>query len=402
VQKLISVAEADSLIRQYLTTAPVEAIPLSLAQGRYLREDILADRPLPPFDRVMMDGIAIKHSSWVDLNRTFPIINTQAAGAPPTALLDDDSCIEVMTGCVLPDGCDCVIPVEQIKVKENTAHIQVCATLSEGQHIHRAGSDTKGGETLLNSGQLLEAPELAIAASCGATTPQVSILPKILIISTGDEVVAPEETPLPYQIRRSHATALTASIESSKLGTVSDIHVQDEPEALETAVKEALTNYDIIVLTGGVSRGKYDYVAPVLQKLIGDPIFHGVAQRPGKPLAFWAAESREERKRLIFALPGNPVSVMACAARYLLPALREIASGNHPEMETLTTTGSFNCPPHFTGLTACRVKNGRIHLVPPSNSGNFLSLAGTHGVAELSGSLARKELFNEPAKFYPW
>jgi len=368
-----------------------------------------------------MDGIAIKHSSWIDLNRAFPITAIQAAGAPPTQLLDENSCIEVMTGCVLPDGCDCVIPVEQIEVKDevtgNTAHIQVCASLSEGQHIHRAGSDTKQGEVLLSSGQRLEAPELSIAASCGATTLQVSKLPNILIISTGDEVVAPEKTPLPYQIRRSHATALTASIAGSKLGIVSDIHVQDKPEALESAIKEALTSHDIIVLTGGISRGKYDYVAPVMQKLLGDPVFHGVAQRPGKPLAFWttrdseegkrpagdgSAESSEERKRLIFALPGNPCSVMACAARYLLPALREVASGHHPEAETLPTTGNFNCPPHFTGITPCRVAHGRIHLLPPSNSGNFLSLAGTHGVAELSGSLARKELLNEPAKFYPW
>lgn len=398
MQNLISVTQAENIIRQHLTTAAVEIVPLSKAQGRYLREDILADRPLPPFDRVMMDGIAIAHASFASGNARFPITGTQAAGTPALTLENADSCIEVMTGCVLPHGCDCIIPIEHIDLSENTASLHSDASPQAQQHIHSAGSDTAAGEILLNSGQVLNAAELAIAASCGATHLKVSALPRILIITTGDELVAPEVTPLPHQIRRSHATALEALITGMHLGIVENQHVSDDPQALRQIVSDALMHYDVLIMTGGISRGKYDYVAPVLTELLGKPHFHGIAQRPGKPMAFW----KNPNSPLVFAQPGNPVSVMACTARYVLPALKEILSGSAPTSHTLQSTGSFHCPAHFTGLVPCQLKNGRIHLQAPSNSGNFLALAGTDGIAQLGGELAGKELLNEPASFYPW
>jgi len=446
MQNLISVTQAENIICQHLTTAAVEIVPLSKAQGRYLREDILADRPLPPFDRVMMDGIAIAHASFASGNTRFPITGTQAAGTPALTLENADSCIEVMTGCVLPHGCDCIIPIEHIDLSENTASLHSDASPQAQQHIHSAGSDTAAGEILLNSGQVLNAAELAIAASCGATHLKVSALPRILIITTGDELVAPEVTPLPHQIRRSHATALEALITGMKLGKVESLHIADDPLALKDTITEALPAHDILIFTGGISKGKYDYVAPVLTELLGSPHFHGIAQRPGKPMAFWThkpnndpttraddgsaagegekarrlvglldrseatcpegvsrlAEPANQLKRLIFAHPGNPVSVMACAARYLIPSLVEILSGRSPTPQQIPATGSFHCPSHFTGLVPCRINNGRIQLVPSSNSGNFLALAATDGIAQLPGELTGKELLNEPASFYPW
>lgn len=398
MQNLISVTQAENIIRQHLTTAAVEIVPLSKAQGRYLRKDILADRPLPPFDRVMMDGIAIAHASFASGNNRFLITGTQAAGTPALTLENADSCIEVMTGCVLPHGCNCIIPIEHIDLSENTASLHSDASPQAKQHIHSAGSDTAAGEILLSSGQVLNAAELAVAASCGATHLKVSALPRILIITTGDELVAPEITPLPHQIRRSHATALEALITGMKLGKVDSIHIADDPLALKETITEALPAHDILIFTGGISKGKYDYVAPVLTELLGSPHFHGIAQRPGKPMAFW----KNPNSPLVFAHPGNPVSVMACAARYLIPSLVEILSGRSPNPQQLPATGSFHCPSHFTGLVPCRINNGRIQLVPPSNSGNFLALAATDGIAQLPGELTGKELLNEPASFYPW
>ena len=446
MQNLISVTEAESIIRQHLSDAAAEIISLAEAQGRYLRQDILADRPLPPFDRVMMDGIAIAHASLASGKTKFTISGTQAAGTPALSLEAPNSCIEVMTGCILPDGCDCVIPVEQIDLSASTATLHPNCNPQIGQHIHPAGSDTAAGEVLLKSGMQLGAPELSIAASVGATELQVSVLPRILIITTGDELAAPEDTPLPHQIRRSHDTTLTALITGMHLGIVESQHVGDDPEALTKVITESLNNYDILIMTGGISRGKFDYVAPVLTELLGEPHFHGITQRPGKPMAFWThtpdnvstagaddgsaagegekarrlvglldrseatcpdgvsrlAEPANQLKRAIFALPGNPVSVMACAARYLIPSLREVLSGSAPASPTLQATGTFHCPAHFTGLIPCQLKNGRIQLQPPSNSGNFLALAGTDGIAQLDGELAGKELLNEPASFYPW
>ncbi|MGJ8678280.1 MAG: molybdopterin molybdotransferase MoeA [Akkermansiaceae bacterium] len=404
VQALISVPQAESLIHSSLETMNTESIPLAQAQGRYLREDIFADRDLPPFDRVMMDGIAIRFSSWQELNRAFAIEGIQAAGTAALSLKNSDHCIEVMTGCVLPEGCDCVVPIEQITITDQVAHIQVCASLRHGQHIHCQGSDTVEGTNLLQAGIQLQAPELSIAASCGMTTLQVSKLPRILIISTGDEVVEPHETPLPHQIRRSHSTALHASITGMKLGIVTDIHIADEQKTLQAAIEDSLLNFDIIVMTGGVSRGKYDYVAPILEQICGSPLFHGIAQRPGKPFAYWRQTGKQAGAASppIFALPGNPVSVLACAARYLIPALYQMATGQKFTPSQLRASGSFKCPSHFTGLIPSEIINGKINLQPPSNSGNFLALAGTQGVAEIKGDLAGEALLNELVNFYPW
>lgn len=399
MQELITVTEASDIILKHLKRSqPTEMIPLDQATGRYLTRDLHADRPLPPFDRVMMDGIAIRHSAWALGKRRFPISAVQAAGQVAAELADHASCIEVMTGGVLPRGCDCVIPVEEISLTPGQATIHETATPRVGQHIHPLGSDTSAGATLLSTGQRLSAPELTIAASCGVTSLPVASLPKISLVSTGDELVAPEASPLPHQIRRSHATALRASIASHHLGTVTEQHAPDDPAQLESILRQALENSDILVLTGGVSRGKYDFVAPVLNKLLGRPRFHGVAQRPGKPLAYWAGGEHPP----VFALPGNPVSVMACAARYLLPALSFQLNGSLPEPRQLPAQGQFNCPPHFTGLIPCQIQHGMLKLVPPSNSGNFLSLAGTHGVAELPGKLSQTRLDKSPATFYPW
>lgn len=423
-----------------------ESVPLHAALGRYLRQDVLADRPLPPFDRVMMDGIAIAHASYAAGNTSFPISATQAAGSAQLTLSDANSCIEVMTGCALPEGCDCVIPVEQIEVSGNTATLRNGDEHRLGQHIHPAGSDGPAGEILLHNGQRLGPTELTIAASVGATNLQVSRLPRILTITTGDELVDPETTPAAHQIRRSHDITLKSVIGGMGLGTVESTHVRDDPQALNEAITAALSTHDIIILTGGISRGRFDHVAPVLEKTLGPPHFHGIAQRPGKPMAFWThsadhvsligagdgaakgggekarrlvglldrseatrpegvsrlAEPANQLKRLIFALPGNPVSVMACTARYLIPALRQMLGGSSWQAPTLPATGSFTCPAHFTGLVPCRIRDGRIQLVPPSNSGNFLALANTNGVVEIPGELAGKELLNQAASFYPW
>lgn len=417
MQNLISVAEAETIISKHLDTSAVESVPLHTAHGRYLRQDVLADRLLPPFDRVMMDGIAISHARYAAGGTSYPISGTQAAGSAQLTLSDANSCIEVMTGCALPEGCDCVIPVEQIEVSGNTATLRNGDEHRLGQYIHPAGSDGPAGEILLHNGQRLGPTELTIAASVGATNLQVSRLPRILTITTGDELVDPETTPAAHQIRRSHDITLQSVIGGMGLGTVESIHVRDDAEALNKAITGALSTHEVLILTGGISRGKFDHVAPVLEEILGPPHFHGIAQRPGKPMAFWtgsadhvsliraddgAAKGGEECKRLIFALPGNPVSVMACTARYLIPALRQMLGGSSWQAPTLPATGSFKCPAHFTGLAPCRIRDGRIQLAPPSNSGNFLALANTDGVAELTGDLAGKELLNHPASFYPW
>lgn len=377
-----------------ITQIASEEIALSKSNGRILRKQLLADRAIPPFDRVMMDGIALDSRVWNTDQRAFPVCAIQPAGSPAKTLKSSGHCIEVMTGAILPNGCDCVVKIEDVDIRDGVAHIQDSAQPKSGMFIHRYGSDLAQGCCILKTGQQLGPAELAIAASCGATTLEVSNIPSVHLITTGDEVIAPHLTPEPYQIRSSHPSAVIASIESQQLGNVVHHHLSDDQNLAEEQIARSLAAADVIVLTGGVSKGKFDYVAPALNKLIGTPLFHGVSQRPGKPFAFFAAPTP------VFALPGNPVSVMACLARYLLPALRKIqglpaAEQPLPLAEPISLTSDISC------MIACRMSNGRIHPAQPNNSGDYRALSNCHGVAQLNPTQSTFDE-GELLTFYPW
>lgn len=398
MQSLIQVAEAESIILDSLPNLPAETVKLPDAVGRVLREDLEADRDLPPFDRVMMDGVAISYAAYARGKRDFLIESTQAAGEEVKKLTTSDNCIEVMTGCPLPLGCDCVVPVEQIEKRGEIVSLLEHTELNAHQHIHPSGSDAAQNTMLVSTGETLCAPELAIAASCGYAQLQASMLPNILCVSTGDELVGVHENPLPHQIRRSHASALSASITQNHLGKASDAHMLDNEVTLREFLAEkiqSMHHYDVIVLTGGISKGKYDYVAPVMKELLGEAKFHGVAQRPGKPFAFWSKENAPP----VFALPGNPVSVMACAARYLFPALRKMR-GEKWSPCLMPLAKSFGWQPPLTGLIASNLMNGKLYPCPPRNSGDYTALAGTHGVCEIPSASQQEE--GQVVAFYPW
>ena len=360
----------------------------------------------------MMDGIAIDYGSFVSGRRDFAIAGTQAAGQPPLTLENADTCIEVMTGAVLPRGTACVVKIEDIRLENCVAHLSPTCSAQQGQHIHPLASDREKGAVLVSAGSIVTPPVAAIAASVGMTRLSVSRIPSILLITTGDEVIPAGEAPLPHQIRRSHCPAIRASIEPKQLGLIENMHVPDTREALERAVAKGLENADLILLTGGISMGKYDYVAPVMESLAGEPVFHGVAQRPGKPFAFWSwrrppvaspsSVSDASHKdggvyKPVFALPGNPVSVMACLARYVIPALRAMRGEDWtPELLPLAHDTPWNAP--FPGLVASHISKSQLHPAPPRNSGDYTALASAAGICEL----ATTSTAGTPVPFYPW
>ena len=407
MRDLITVAQASELILNSPLRSTTASVPLECAHGRILREPIHADRPLPPFDRVMMDGIAISrnhqtaslHSSPSDLSLSststpspIPIEATQAAGAPQITLENPHAGIEVMTGAPLPKHTDCVIPVEHYQLKDGNAYLTSEATFHHYQSVHPMGSDCQQAATLLEAGTYLRAPELGIAASVGATALSVSKLPRLTILSTGDEVIPPSETPRPEQIRQSHPTVLTQLLQTHQLAAPQHQHLPDRQVDIEEAIKEQLESTDFIVLTGGISKGKFDYVAPALRKLCGEPLFHGVQQRPGKPFAYWRHNNTQ-----IFALPGNPVSVLATTARYLLPALTQYLGGPQRQF-SLPLQSDRHWPSPFTGLLPSRLHNHELFVETKFNSGDYISLRGIDGFTEIDSG------FHNHAKrfiFYP-
>jgi molybdopterin molybdotransferase len=397
---LLTPAQAETLIEQHLACLPIESLPLTQVAGAVLRENIYAERDQPPFDRVAMDGIAIDAAAAVN-NHRLRIAGSQAAGDPPQTLADPASCIEIMTGAMLPQGCDAVVPVEQIQRAGEYAEIGR-KPVQPWQNVHRRGSDCRQGALLLATGTRLSAPEVAIAAGAGMARLRVSAQPMIVVISTGNELVEPGELIEPHQVRRSNAYGITASLRQHGYTRIADDHVRDDEAELTQRLGFHLHTHDVLILSGGVSMGKLDLVPKVLEKLGVNLVFHHVAQRPGKPMWFGVSHAGPA----VFALPGNPVSTLVCLSRYVLPALRA-AMGQAPgEPRRISLTAPFEVKAPLTYYLPVKLNSddwGRTSAEPcPTNgSGDFTSLAGTDGFVELPpGPNTFPKGF--VARFYRW
>jgi len=381
---MLSPAEAEALIQQHLTCLPIESLPLPQCMGSVLRENVYAERDQPPFDRVAMDGIAVDSSVSRNGRRTFRMQGMQAAGDPPMRLSAGDACIEVMTGAVLPQGCDAVIPVEQIDLTDGQASLKAGTEIVGWQNVHRRATDGRQGELLLKVGILLRAPEIAVAASAGMSRVRVSSQPTVIVISTGNELVEPGEPILSHQVRRSNAYGIAAALRQRGFVRVADDHLPDDLKTLRERLTVHLHTHDVLILSGGVSMGRFDLVPKVLEELGVRLVFHRIAQRPGMPMWFGVAESGQA----VFALPGNPVSTLVCLARYVLPALYQAMGQDAPAVERIAISEAVEFKALMAVFLPVKVNYddwGRPWAVPkPTHgSGDFTSLAGTDGFVEL-------------------
>jgi molybdopterin molybdotransferase len=381
---VLTPAEADQLIGQHLQCLPIESLPLAQCAGAVLRENIYAERDQPPYDRVAMDGVALDSQAVSAGERSFRIQATQAAGDAPLTLDAPANCIEVMTGAVLPLGCDSVVPVERLAIESGHATLEADAPVEPWQNVHRRGTDTRQGALLLSAGQRLRAPEIAIAASAGMARIRVASQPMLAVISTGNELVEPGEPVLAHQVRRSNAYAIVSALREHGFQRVADDHIRDDVAELRERLHFHLETHDVLVLSGGVSMGRFDLVPQVLGELGVRTIFHKVAQRPGKPLWFGVAPSGAA----VFGLPGNPVSTLVCLTRYVLPALRGSLGQNPQPVQRMALAAPVTVTPPLTYFIPVRLEQddwGRDWAVPaPTNgSGDFTGLAGTEGFVEL-------------------
>ena len=384
MRKLITVEQAESQIRDVLADFGTEQIPIADCAGRILRQPVSAERDLPPFDRVMMDGISIDHACWQSGRREFLIGGEAPAGKPRQALTDPDGCIEVMTGAVLPDGCNSVIPVERISLIGDRARLETGYQPEVDQFIHKRGSDHRSGSRLLDPGTRLTGPEAAIAAAAGLSQLTVSTLPEIGVVSIGDELVEPGEPVLDHQVRRSNDYGIEVAIRSRQAGTVTRVFVNDDRDKMLRVIGERLEASDALVLSGGVSMGRYDHVPGVLEALGIELVFHKVSQRPGRPM--WFGCSRDGKP--VFALPGNPVSAIVCLSRYVLPALERGMGLQEQPARWASLADDVSFAPELTLFLPVRVRSASdatrvAQPRSPNTSGDFASLAGTDGFVEL-------------------
>lgn len=381
---MISVSEASSIILSHSIETGLQEISIQEACGRILREEVQADRDFPPFDRVAMDGIAIDSEVWKKGIRQFPIESIQAAGQQQVRLNNPDSCVEVMTGAMLPIGTDTVIRYEDLEIKAQVATVLINEII-KGDNIHRQSQDAKRNEILLAPGIKISPAEVALMASVGMKKVSVSSFPKTAIISTGDELIPVDLIPLPYQIRRSNSYALQAAL--LEVGCFADqFHIPDQPEILETEVRKILEHYQLIIFSGGVSKGKFDFVPQTLERNGIQKRFHQVSQKPGKPLWFGTSS-----KHVVFALPGNPVSTYMCFYRYIKPWLVK-SLGGQIERKTAVLIRDFSFKPTLTYFLQVNIQNekGQLLATPKAGggSGDFANLKDVHGFIELPAELS--------------
>jgi molybdopterin molybdotransferase len=381
---MISVSDAARIVLESVPPLPVEDCPLAGAHGRVLREPVRADRDLPPFDRATLDGIAINHAAIARGTRVFRSEAVQAAGMIRKTLAHSDTCMEIMTGAVLPVGCDTVVPVEDVVATEKSFEIRAGVEVVAGQGVHRQGSDARKGVKLVEAGTRLGSPAIAIAASVGMATLRTSQLPRVAVVATGDELVEVESRVADHQIRRSNDHAIRAALLAFGCPTVDRFHLRDVAHEVEKVLREVLVRYDWVVITGGVSKGKRDFLPDALAAVGVQRRIHGVAQRPGKP--FWFGVTPKGMP--VFALPGNPVSALTCLHRYVLPAMERAAGLQSPPVRRVALAKAVTFTPSLAWLLPVRLSSasdGRLLAEPdPSNtSGDFAGLVGTDGFVEL-------------------
>lgn len=377
---MISVQQALSIIQECKIKMYTEEIPVFEACGRRLAQSLVATRPYPPFHRVTMDGIAIRHQSDIHRWKTEGI---QLAGDPPLnlSMAGADTAVEIMTGCALPLSADTVIRYEDLEFHKeneiNIATLRADKTIVKGANIHFEGSDAPKGFELLQQGHLLAPCDIALFLSEGLEKVRVFKSASAGILITGNELSGVSDAPLPWEVRASNHGILVSSLRSSG-SDCSVIIAHDEKELLHDALSHLCEAHDLIIITGGVSKGKADFLPEVLKEMGAEIQFHEVAQRPGKPMLFALTKNQKP----VFALPGNPVSASLCHYFYVLPFIRNEAP-NLRESVKVKLKNDHSFKPDLDLFLPVKLENTEGELVaeamPGNGSGDFLNLSHADG-----------------------
>lgn len=310
-------AEAQREVLAVMGRLPTDVVPLSEARGLVLAEDVVAAHDVPPFANSGMDGFAVRAVDVATVPVDLEVVEDLPAGSVPSQPVVEGTAIKIMTGAPMPDGADAVVMVEDSEMVASN-RVRLTASTEPGRHVRPAGGDVRRGSTVLPAGTRLGPAHLGLLASIGVASPVVHRRPVVAVISTGDEVVAPETERLrPGSIRDTNRPTLVALLQ--ELGaTVLDLGiVGDDERLLRAALGEAATRSDAVLTSGGVSMGEYDLVKQVLGSL-GSIEFWRVAMQPAKPFAFGILG---DDRTPLFGLPGNPVSVVVAFEQFVRPAL---------------------------------------------------------------------------------
>jgi molybdopterin molybdotransferase len=315
---MLSVSEAQQLVLQQAQPLAPQSIPLTAdVLGLILAEDIVSDLDMPPFDKAMMDGYAVRSADLVQGRALLQVVDEVTAGQVPRRAVGKGEATRIMTGAPLPQGADAVVMVERTRLGEG-GRVTIEDAAAPGQHVMKRGKEMRQGDKVLRAGTPLRPQEVGLLATVGRPKVLLHPAPRLAILSTGDELVPVSQQPGPGQIRNGNGPMLAAQAKRAGAIVVFQDMARDNRESLRAAITQGL-QADILVLSGGVSAGKLDLVPGVLGEVGVAGHFHKVAMKPGKPIFFGSHNST-----LVFGLPGNPVSAMVCFELFVRPAIRRL------------------------------------------------------------------------------
>jgi len=368
-----SLSVDEALERILARVRPLEPVSMELldALGATLAEDAVADRDVPPFRNSAMDGYAVIAADVASAPATLRVVGEIAAGGVPSRPIARGEAMRIMTGAPLPDGADTIVRVEDTDNRTDTVTVTVAT--KPGTSVRAAGEDLRRGETVLRAGTVLRAAEIGVLATIGRTSVQVVGRPRVAVLSTGDEVVELDAPLRPGQIRDANRYSLASAARAMGATPVPLGIVRDTADDLRRALRDAATKADVIVTSGGVSVGDHDHVKPVVDEL-GSMDFWSIAIRPGRPLAFGEIDGK-----LIFGLPGNPVSSLLGFELFVRPALLKMAGRRLLQRPRVTATldDTLDTPPglRFFARGIYDPATNTVRTTGPQGSGILRSMA---------------------------
>jgi molybdenum cofactor synthesis domain-containing protein len=325
---MITVSEAVRIVVERTAPLEVERVALAAALGRVLAADVAADTDLPPFDRAQMDGYAVRAADVTQAPARLRVVGEAAAGRGWRGTLGAGEAVRIMTGAPMPAGADSVQQVELTRESDEGSEVEVERATVPGQFFVPRASEIRAGETVLRAGEEIGAARMAVLASFGRAEVAVRRRPRVAVLATGTELVPVEVRPGPDQIRDSNTYSLAAYAALAGAEVARLPFAADDPTELQRLVAESARGSDVIVLSGGVSMGRYDFTKTAMRALGAEIFFERVSLRPGKPTVF--ARLPGAKQTLLFGLPGNPVSVSVTFNLFARTALRAMQGAREP------------------------------------------------------------------------
>jgi len=383
----LSVAAAQQCVLESVATFGAEPVKLEQSLGRVLAEEVRANRDQPPYNISAMDGYALRSADLGNIPATLEIIEDIKAGDMPTKTLASGQCARIMTGAPMPLGADAVIRVEDTEALADN-RVQINQAVKLGNDIRRLGENMRNGEVVLMPGTAITPGVIGVLATVKRAQVQVYRRPRVAILSTGNELEGLDEPVDPNKIPNSNSYALMGQMQALGIEPVLLGIARDDPEELARYLKRGL-EYDVLLVSGGTSVGVHDYVRPTIEALGAQMLFWRVSMKPGHPVAFGKVG-----EKIIFGLPGNPVSSMVCFEEFVVPALRRMMGHARTYRRTIEARMTHNVKhqpgrTEFIRVLLAKEPGGYAATsTGAQGSGMLLSMARADGLAVVPGDSA--------------